>query len=277
MNSKFKKWLKATAKFISILALLALIAGSFHSYSLANRETHRSLQSGVLNETRTYSVIVPTSYANEPNRRYPVLYVLDGEKTRNNRIAAGIADILGLFSDVPDMIVVSVHGNKKRARDFMRNGAVSAYDGKISKGGAEKFTRYLNHELIPKIDDFYRSNNFRILSGHSRGGLYVMDRFAASETSFNAFFAYSPALLLDKHLLDRLKARVNSPHESEPFLYMNIGYESELYTEYFDRAAKMLEAGNEAGTAKWFAEHHTGILHPLIMMTGEVHALSALY
>jgi len=277
VSSKLKKRLKATAKFISILALLMLIAGSFHSYSLANRETHHSLHSAVLNEARTYSIIVPTSYADEPNRRYPVLYVLDGERTRNNRIAAGIAEALGLLGGVPDMIVVSVHGNNRRTRDYMPSGAISAYDGKVREGGADTFTRYLTYELIPKIDDLYRSNDFRVLSGHSLGGSYVMDRFAADQNIFSAFFAYSPSFAHDTRSLDRLKVRTAKQTKREPFVYMNIGYESELYTEYFDKAAEILKTTDRSALSKRIIEHHIGVLHPFIMMTGEPRALSALY
>ena len=37
-----------------------------------------TIESTALNEARTVTVVLPPSYAREPNRRYPLLFVIDG-------------------------------------------------------------------------------------------------------------------------------------------------------------------------------------------------------
>jgi hypothetical protein len=44
--------------------------------------TRHSIHSKILNENRIYSVYLPSSYNNSPDKKYIVAYVLDGERNK---------------------------------------------------------------------------------------------------------------------------------------------------------------------------------------------------
>lgn len=261
---------------VRILVLLALIISAYvvwMSYDLARRETHHSLDSVNFDQKRNFTVYVPRSYSST-KQRYPVLYVLDGERLRNNRIAAGISSSLSSIASAPEMIIVSVHGDGERSKDYMPNNALSAYTNKVTKGRADIFSRYLTEELIPSIDRDFRTNEFRVISGHSLAGLFVMDLFAQNSGVFQGYFAYSPTFTHDQKSLQRLSQRPASRNNSvEPYLYMNIGYESELYTHYFQQAERIIRPEEKLELCNCSIEYHFGVFHPFIMMTGQLSGL----
>ncbi len=61
-------------------------------------------------------------------------------------------------------------------------------------GGGDKFLAFLKNEAIPLIEKTYRTAPYRMLAGHSRGGLLVAYSLLAEPDLFHARFAHSPAL-----------------------------------------------------------------------------------
>ena len=68
------------------------------------------------------------------------------------------------------MIVVAIDSTK-RVRDFTQSDWPAGW---IGGGGAANFRRFLATELIPAIDRAYRTDGFRVLSGHSAGGQFAL-------------------------------------------------------------------------------------------------------
>jgi predicted alpha/beta superfamily hydrolase len=142
-----------------------------------------TLDSEILDETRSIKVWLPDDYTGS-GKSYPVFYLLDAEMTmRFAKAAATLAEFGG--SRAPEMIVVGVE-NTDRRRDMFpeRDGA----------GGADGFLAFLTGELIPFVDGAYRSNGYRILTGHSNSALFVGYALLTRPDSFNAYFAISPML-----------------------------------------------------------------------------------
>lgn len=86
------------------------------------------------------------------------------------------------------MIVVGVL-NVDRDRDF--TGRVQ--DGRPS-GNASAFLRFLADEVLPMVDGSYRTAPYRILSGHSLGGLLAVHAMIERPDLFSAYIAISPAI-----------------------------------------------------------------------------------
>ena len=133
--------------------------------ALYDVHAHR-VSSGVLDEDRDIRVVVPRSYGSGI-ARYPVMYVLDGEA--NLERAAAVTDHLSRTLRMPEVIVVAVH-NTRREADMTPPGVprIMLPDG---EGRADLFLRFFEDELIPFVDERYRSSPFRLLVGHSQGGL----------------------------------------------------------------------------------------------------------
>jgi len=149
--------------------------------------------SNVLNEERAILVHVPEGSKTE---RYPVLYVLDGE----SHFQSAVAMVQQMAGVIPDMVVVGIV-NTVRERDLTPTHVnpdkiENAGDAAISGGGGN-FIKFIEKELIPYIDSKYPTAPYRVFSGHSLGGLTVMDAFFNHTALFNAYIAIDPSLWWD--------------------------------------------------------------------------------
>jgi predicted alpha/beta superfamily hydrolase len=160
-----------------------------------------SLSSRVLKEERPYWIYVPDSYKGgaRGGARYPVLYLLDGD--RHFHSATGVAGFLADVAAIPEMIVVAIP-NTDRDRDMTPTHSVKGYSGeddpsKASSGGADAFLGFLQTELIPRIDADYRTLPYRVLAGHSAGGLFALHAFVKAPAVFQAVVAMDPSLWWD--------------------------------------------------------------------------------
>ena len=61
--------------------------------------------------------------------------------------------------------------------------------GNASCRGADKFLKYLEEELIPAIEAKYHTQPYRVIIGHSLGGLLAMYAFSAKPYLFQAYIS----------------------------------------------------------------------------------------
>lgn len=126
---------------------------------------------------RPYHIYVhlPDSYAKQPERRYPIVYLLDGDSLYP-MLAPGHL-LLQIDEGLPDAIIVGIaYGSfdpsvNRRDIDFTGPAA----DVAPEKAGAPAFQRFLKSELLPAIEARYRADpDRRVLFGQSRGGSFVL-------------------------------------------------------------------------------------------------------
>jgi len=154
------------------------------------------IESKILGEQRTYLVSLPASYEGDDfyiNKRYPVMIVLDGERLFEMASAVVRSMSSGDTEQIPEMIVVGV-ANTDRNRDMLPNHTDA------SASGANKFRAFIETELLPLLDQQYRTSNCRVLVGHSYAGLFTVDTFLKSET-FRGFVAIDPSLYWEDQVL----------------------------------------------------------------------------
>lgn len=177
------------------------------------------LRSEALDEEVTILVRLPRNYESGSNR-YPVLFLLDAEWHFN--IATADVELLSECSyinphPVPQLIVVGIVSND-RNRDYTPTSCPEFRGMRFpTSGRSESFHRFLIDELLPSIDEAYRTHPYRILSGWSLGGLFVIDTFTGGTPEFNDYLAISPSLWWDDGLIlkqysaDRAKAGPSEP------------------------------------------------------------------
>ena len=149
---------------------------------------YETFHSDVLNEERTILVHLPDDYETS-TRKYPVLYVLDGEGT--HRFIQSIAAIT-FYSGarrLPTMIVVGIL-NTDRTRDITPRKVVQ----RESSGGGDAFLEFIASELGPYIESKYRAGQYRILFGGSSAGMFTIYTLFSRPESFSAYIASRPAL-----------------------------------------------------------------------------------
>ena len=199
-----------------ILAFLLSLCFAAACYGQAITVGQRQgIHSAVLNEDREYQVSLPDSYGWAKDRRYPVMYVLDGESQFVH--TATSVRFLAATGEIPEMIVVGIISTL-RVRDFTQTDWPTAW---VGGGGANNFKRFLSAELIPRINDAYRTDGFRVLSGHSAGGQFVLYCLASEPSLFKAYIALSPSLDWDDNLPQRsLQKSFTSTPSLPAFLYV---------------------------------------------------------
>jgi predicted alpha/beta superfamily hydrolase len=165
-----------------------------------------TFHSKVLGEERTILVRLPEHYEEEAPRKYPVLYVLDGEYFFTQAVSAvQFNSELGYDRGqhpVPQMIVVGIV-NVDRDRDYTPTRAPSQSGGRLSfptSGGAASFLKFLETEVFPLVETRYRAYPDRILSGWSLGGLFTVHTYLYNPSLFSRYLAISPSMWWDDAL-----------------------------------------------------------------------------
>lgn len=203
------------------------------------------IRTNVFQQQRRIQVYLPSSY-HSSQQRYPVLYLLDGDAYYVS--VAGTVRLLSESSGrIPETIVVSIP-NVARARELAPPVTQPKPGDEPYK--ADQFLRFLKDDLMPWVETNYRTQPFRILVGHSRGGLFTLYTFLNSSETFNAYLALSPALWWDDEAVvkgapEQLKKL--QPGKATRFLYLSAGHESVEITEPTARVAKLLEQMQLAG------------------------------
>jgi predicted alpha/beta superfamily hydrolase len=151
-----------------------------------------------LNEEREINVYIPWGY-DESEEHFPVLYLLDGDS--NFTFVAATVDYFVRTYRIPPLIVVGIDSTERR-RDFTPKYLVdSPTEAKHFSGEAENFYNFLRNELIPMIESSYRVMQYRVIVGHSLGGLFVFHAVLSHLNFFNAYIALSPYLYKNSFVL----------------------------------------------------------------------------
>lgn len=219
--------------------------------------------STVLNEERELIVHLPEGYERNPEQHYPVIYVLDGSSQDVH--TAHSAALMAGIGVMPEVIVVGLPNTSgaNRERDytppFMR---IDAEKADSPMGGGDKFLAFLKNEAMPQIEKTYRTKPYRMLAGHSRGGLFVVYSLLADSSLFHARFAHSPALWRDDALMvSKLADFLASAPTLQTFLYMSLGdKENDKMTSAYKNAVALLEKHAPKGL-RWHADITRGADH----------------
>jgi len=150
-----------------------------------------SIQSAILKENRQIIIHLPDDY-DTSIKMYPVLYLLDGGI---NSVLEGVSAMNKLRGDkfIPEMIVVAIV-NTDRDRDMM---PLSTKQYSVPVAGAEKFLSFIGDELIPRIENKYRTNQQRILCGKSLSGLFTLYALLTKPQLFESYIGRSAGWLGD--------------------------------------------------------------------------------
>ncbi|MBN1209637.1 MAG: hypothetical protein JXB05_32610 [Myxococcaceae bacterium] len=229
------------------------------------------IRSAALNEDREYQVRLPESYRWAKDRRYPVLYLLDGD-VHVDHTAASVA-FLARWGELPETIVVAVRSTV-RVRDFTQSDWPQAW---VGGGGAANFKRFLSKELIPKIERSYRADGFRTLYGHSAAGQFALYCLTTEPSLFRAYFALSPSLDWDDNLPQRsLEKSFEATPRLAAFLYVARSDDAGRALADYERLVRTLETKSPEGL-RWKSRAFPDERHTTVPLLAEIDALRQLY
>ena len=188
------------------------------------------LHSKVMSEERTLWIHLPANYTSTSNS-YPVLYVLDAGN-HFNYASEAVGFLAGYDRNrMPEMNVIGIV-NVDRGRDFtpvyLKN-AKGALDSSktTSNAGAGRFLRYIADEVIPYVDTHYRVQPYRVLTGHSLGGLFALYAKEQMPNLFPAMILTSPAINgINDRMLSNIHSFIKVSHPNNGKLFIAIGNEN---------------------------------------------------
>lgn len=163
---------------------------------------------------REYQVFVqlPPSYAAEPDRRYPVLFVTDAD------YAFPIIRQLGrrLNLDGPaveEFILVGLsyaqgdNGAASRNRDYTPTANGPRRASSTEHGGGPAYQAYLKTQVLPFMDARFRTDpSRRILLGHSYGALLGLQILFTEPELFSGYALGSPSIWFDQRHVLKMEA-----------------------------------------------------------------------
>jgi uncharacterized protein len=174
--------------------------------------TCRVLQSKVLGEYRTLLIRLPADYARS-DKKYPVLYKLDGGREVFTQTVGTIEYLTGWYDWIPDHIVIGI-ANTNRSRDM-----------DPSRGGND-FLRFLTEELTPFIDANYRTNGYRIFCGQSASSFLALYSFLREPDAFDGCVLSSFGLVPSgngRSMLEEALRKMPARTKPRAFIYVANG------------------------------------------------------
>ncbi len=160
----------------------------------------RSLRSSITSRNYDLYISAPSPITAASDRKYPVLYLLDGQW--DFKLLTSIQGGLRYDQFVPDVIIVGITYSGPRANyDSLR--AVDytpvAQASNPGSGQASKFLSFLETELIPFVETNYPADpTKRALMGSSFGGLFTLYAMFTKPTLFSGYVSGSPAVTYAK-------------------------------------------------------------------------------
>ena len=190
----------------------------------------------------------PDDY-DKSEKKYPVLYLLDGDVTFGT--AASIARYLQFGNTIPELIIVGIgYGtlNKSEGNMKSRDYTISPKRGRSGTGGAPKFREFLKEELIPYMESTYRANpDERTISGYSLGSLFAIYTLFTEPGLFNNYIIGSPHLSWDEYRIFTVQEEAfENMDDIEAKVFISVGSEEDE-EKYFNPIDEMVTLIDEKG------------------------------
>ena len=180
---------------------------------------HNDFKSNHAKSGRKVFVYLPPGYADAPERRYPVMYMHDGQNLFDAAEAFGgvpwavdeTAQGLILAGEVSPLIIVGVHNSGESRIDEYT--PVAAERGRMrGRGGkADIYGRMIIEDLKPFIDSEYRTRperEFTGLRGSSLGGLVSLYLGLKRPDVFSRLAVLSPSVWWANNQIIREAAQI---------------------------------------------------------------------
>lgn len=181
----------------------------------------RHIHSRVLGEDRPYLVYEPPRARGGP---LPVIVLLDGDAHFHH--TTGIVRFLVDQGRMPPALVIAVPNTTDRTRDLTPAAIIDTAlrSATPNAGGADRMLRFLSDELLPEVERSYGKAPFRVLVGHSFGGLIAVYALLTRPEMFQAYIAISPSMWWDhERFTDSVVARLARQPPPRGWFYATMG------------------------------------------------------
>jgi predicted alpha/beta superfamily hydrolase len=190
---------------------------------------HERFRSRFLRNQRDFIVYLPPRYHEQPQRRFPVLYMHDGQNLFDGATSfvpgmdwhvGHTADDFILTGAVQPLIIVGIYNvGKVRIHEYTPTKAP-----RLGGGRADRYAKFLIQEVMPFIQREYRAlPDPRVtgMGGSSLGGLVSLYLGLKHPRIFGRLAALSPSVWWNQRVILRFAAA--APVEPRPRIWLDIG------------------------------------------------------
>ncbi|MGV3618632.1 MAG: alpha/beta hydrolase [Fimbriimonas sp.] len=224
-------------RIVAFAIFFAVTSAAFSQQATPRKRTitgevrlHAGVRSQILNNARDIMVWLPPDYAREPGRRYPVLYMGDGQNLFNLETSFlpdqewrvdEIATAMVEARLVEPVIIVGVYNaGMDRANEYLPTRV------RDNGGRVDRFGRFLVEEVKPMIDRTYRTKKGAGdtgLAGSSFGGIMTLSVGMRYPNVFGKLAVMSPSVWWDdRRILKLVDALPSKPRQR---VWVDIGTE----------------------------------------------------
>lgn len=156
-----------------------------------------------LGAERAVNIILPPDYASSPEKRWPVIYQLDGAMKQDLIMGAGLMRWGALWGRSQDAIIVGIETRDRQRELLPPTGDAAERKRWPSAGESAAFRQWLADIVKPLIEARYRHDGTAFLVGESAAGHFVVETWADTPGLFTGYAAISPSLQWDSEALSR--------------------------------------------------------------------------
>ena len=188
---------------------LPLIALFISVLSFSQQIVIKNYESQDLQDVRNLKIHIPNGYAKDTTLNYPLSIVLGDDYLFD--LYVGNAKLFAKADISPKQIVVGIDMKKTYDKDVSLIKTNSA----LTKN-SENFYKFIKEELIPYIENNYRTSPFLTIIGEGKAANFATHFFKETDPLFNAFVCLNPVFakdintLIDAYALARYKQIDNS-------------------------------------------------------------------
>jgi len=257
---------------VSLVLLFAFIVSACGQAPQSDSKvTAVTFSSKVLGEDRRILIRTPPGYETNENH-YPVLYITDGDSYLGH--TSNSVEFLARNGRISELIIVAItHSDRTHDLTPTRVEAESP-----TSGGADSLLRFIADELIPHIERNYRTRPYRILAGHSFGGLFAVHAMLTKPDLFNAYIAAAPSMRWDSELLVRRAAdffKDRKQFNVTLFLTLSGGERREAFPA-FDHFLTVLNS-SDVKDFEWSAQRFPDEDHGSVVMLSYYYGLRKIF
>lgn len=195
---------------------------------------YKKFNSLYTNSERILKIYLPESYDEDEKNTYPVAILLDGELLFDVYVAN--SKLFAARDKAPEQIVVAVYQNQNEERyadcDYSE-------DTGLPNQESSKFYGFIRDELLPYLDNNYRTSLFKSIMGNTLTGNFINYFFLEPTPVFNAYMNINPSFAPEMH--QKIEAQSQSLM-TQYFYYLSGGeYNTEKRTAGINNVHNLLK------------------------------------
>ena len=171
----------------------------FLSHSVFSQIIDQEIDSEKLGEKRQIKIQLPRNYETNTDQTYPLFIILDGDYLFD--LAVGNINYFSYWEDMPEAIVVGINQETSRNYDTLYS-----EENFLPIDSGANFFEFIGLELVPFIEENYRTANFRIAVGHGKTANFINYYLFKNNPLFQAYINISPELApeMEQNITERL-------------------------------------------------------------------------